>query len=150
MPVEIELKVENLPEGERDLPKLKTIQLPEQHLQRFPELLPNLLGRARNVQELLNDVYPRHIPLLPANSLSLVKKLCIRSYVYRQADIRTHEETIRSLDLLCASNVKLYTLIARGEFFPHGNDQRMTDYLLRFISFVTQILCPPVRRHFGN
>ena len=133
----VELKDENRPEGAFELPRLTTIQLPEEHFQRFPELLPSLLARAPNVEELVEHFYPLLVLLLPTDALKIVRKLHIHSYSYAYVDASTHEETMRSLDLLCASDVKLRTLVAEGEFFPRVKNQRMTDYLQRFISIVS-------------
>ena len=57
-PIGVELKEGNRPEGELQLPNLKTIWLPARGFRQFRDLFSTLLARAPNVQELLNFVSP--------------------------------------------------------------------------------------------
>lgn len=137
MPEGLELKEENRRKGEAKLPKLRSVLVPDPFTFCRPdqELLPSLLARAQNLEELRNVLPPDDVVLLPTNALKIVKKLQIRSYGPSFAPSR--EDTMRSLDLLrSSSEVNLSSIIAEGQFFSRGKNQMMHDYFHRFISII--------------
>ena len=137
IPRGVELKAKNREQGELELPKLKILQLPDGSFH-FPreDLLPGVLARAPNVEELRNIVEPDWMPLISVEKLKIVKKLRI-PYMY--GDAYTDNEAIRLLDIFCASEPKLSTLIAHKPLFRTGgnnNIRRMREYLDRLTSII--------------
>ena len=135
VPEKFKLKEENRPQEEFELPKLKTIEFSEHSIKSCPALLPTLLARARNVEELHTVFSPTSIPSLPTDALKMVKKLRFPSYIF--VFLHAYEETMRSLNILGASEAKLSTVIAEGQFFLHGNNQMIHDYCHRLISIIS-------------